>query len=301
MAFCNWCVETDRLAVNPLARLCKADEHSDRRHTRRALTEVGVARLLKAARLRPVAEFGRLTIHKPKEECRGRRTWYQQPLAYENLEAAYQRGLAKLADRPDELADLEFEGRQRALMYRILLTTGLRKGELLSLTIGRMMLDDPQPHAVLLAKDEKAGRGAKIPLRSDVVAEVREYLDLWLRREGWKLPPLGRKLFEVTYNLTGMFNRDLAAASIPKRDERGRVLDVHALRHTFGTYLAKAGVAPRVAMAAMRHSDISLTMNVYTDPALLDVGAAVDSLPAFTAADSHVAAATTPRPLSPTS
>ena len=31
----------------------------------------------------------------------------------------------------------------------------------------------------------------------------------------------------------------------------------------------------------MRHSDIKLTMNVYTDPALLDVRGALDSLPAL--------------------
>ncbi len=33
-------------------------------------------------------------------------------------------------------------------------------------------------------------------------------------------------------------------------DERDRVVDVHALRHTFGTHLSKAGVTPRVAMKA---------------------------------------------------
>jgi integrase len=59
-------------------------------------------------------------------------------------------------------------------------------------------------------------------------------------------------------------------------------VDVHALRHTFGTHLNKAGVAPRTAQAAMRHSSLELTMNVYTDPRLLDVGAAVDALPDFT-------------------
>ena len=51
---------------------------------------------------------------------------------------------------------------------------------------------------------------------------------------------------------------------------------IHALRHTFGTHLSKAGVAARVAMAAMRYSSIQLTMKVYTDPVLLDVGAAVE-------------------------
>jgi hypothetical protein len=44
---------------------------------------------------------------------------------------------------------------------------------------------------------------------------------------------------------------------------------------------SKACLAPRVAMAAMRHSSLDLTMSVYTDPVLLDVGAAVDALPSF--------------------
>jgi hypothetical protein len=34
-------------------------------------------------------------------------------------------------------------------------------------------------------------------------------------------------------------------------------------------------------MAAMRHSSLELTMNVYADPALLDVAGAVEALPAF--------------------
>ncbi|MCJ7543356.1 MAG: hypothetical protein MUP47_02130 [Phycisphaerae bacterium] len=38
-------------------------------------------------------------------------------------------------------------------------------------------------------------------------------------------------------------------------------------------------------MAAMRHSSLELTMNIYTDLVLLDVGAAVDALPAFGTAD----------------
>ena len=65
------------------------------------------------------------------------------------------------------------------------------------------------------------------------------------------------------------------------RDDRGRTIDVHALRHTFGTLLSKGGVAPRTAQAAMRHSSIDLTMNTYTDPKLLDVQGALDSLPSL--------------------
>ena len=58
-----------------------------------------------------------------------------------------------------------------------------------------------------------------------------------------------------------------------------RPVDVHALRHTFGTLLSKGGVPLRTAQAAMRHSDPSLTANVYTDPQLLDVAGALDVLP----------------------
>lgn len=79
-----------------------------------------------------------------------------------------------------------------------------------------------------------------------------------------------------------------------KRDERGRVVDIHPLRHTFGTHLSKAGVTPRVAMAAMRHSSLDLTMNIYTDPVLLDVGAAVDALLDFSADKPAVPMATMP-------
>jgi len=39
------------------------------------------------------------------------------------------------------------------------------------------------------------------------------------------------------------------------------------------------GGGPRVAQAAMRHSSIDLTMNVYTDPRLLDVAGALGALP----------------------
>ncbi len=38
-----------------------------------------------------------------------------------------------------------------------------------------------------------------------------------------------------------------------------------------------------IAQAAMRHSSIDLTMNIYTDPTLLDVAGAVEALRALSA------------------
>jgi integrase len=290
MTFCTWCAQTDRMAVHPLAGLCAADEHVDRRRTRRALAEEEICRLLIAARLRPVAEYGRKVIRGLVDDD-GRKTWGREPLVFEELEAAAQRGRDALAESPKYLAHLERLGRRRSLIYKTMILTGLRRGELASLTVGQLALDDPQPYAELLARHEKAGRGAKIPLRADLAADLREYLDEELailqakaRRARKALPmrlPAVRPLLAIPRDFVKVLNRDIAAAGIPKYDDRGRVVDVHSLRHTFGTHLSKAGVPPRVAQAAMRHSSLALTMNVYTDPRLLDVGAAVDALPEF--------------------
>ncbi|WP_442505050.1 tyrosine-type recombinase/integrase [Novipirellula sp. SH528] len=88
-------------------------------------------------------------------------------------------------------------------------------------------------------------------------------------------------VFRVPSGLLDILDKDIEAAGIPKVDSEGRVVHVHALRHSFGTHLSKVGVTPRVAQAAMRHSNISLTMTTYTDPRLLDTAAAVESLPTF--------------------
>jgi len=93
---------------------------------------------------------------------------------------------------------------------------------------------------------------------------------------------LDAKLFDSPPTIR-IFDADIQAAGIAKKDARGRVADIHALRHTFGTHLSAAGVHPRTTMAAMRHSRIELTMNLYTDPILLDVAGAVNALPNFIA------------------
>ena len=77
------------------------------------------------------------------------------------------------------------------------------------------------------------------------------------------------------------FKRDLAAAGIPFEDVRGRHIDLHRLRKTYGTMLAAAGVSPRVAMELMRHSDMKLIMGVYTDVAQLPMIAETARLPSL--------------------
>ncbi len=152
-----------------------------------------------------------------------------------------------------------------------------------------MHLDGRSCYAELEAADEKNGEGSSVPVRDDLAADLRHWLAERLaelqaeaRATGRPVPlrlPPDLPLFAVPDKLSKILNRDLKAAGIPKRDDRGRVLDVHALRTTFGTLLSKGGVSPRTAQAAMRHSKLELTMSVYTDPKLLDVRGALGVLP----------------------
>ncbi len=180
-------------------------------------------------------------------------------------------------------------GWERSLLYKTYLLSGLRKSELASLTVGQLELEGSVPYATLHAKDEKNRQGSDIPIRADLADDLRQWLDAKLAdaqatamRRGEPVPqklPAATPLFYVPTGLLRILNRDLELAEIPKVDERGRTVDIHALRYTFGTHLSKGGVAPRTAQAAMRHSSIELTMNVYTDPKLLDVHGALNALP----------------------
>lgn len=63
--------------------------------------------------------------------------------------------------------------------------------------------------------------------------------------------------------------------------EPGRRAAFHSLRLTFGTNLVLSGAHPRVVQELMRHSDIRLTMKLYTDVSKLPIREAVAVLPWF--------------------
>ena len=60
--------------------------------------------------------------------------------------------------------------------------------------------------------------------------------------------------------------------------QEGRVADFHSLRHTFCTYLQRAGVSQREIMELMRHSDPRLTASTYTDSRMLGLRSAIGKL-----------------------
>ena len=57
-----------------------------------------------------------------------------------------------------------------------------------------------------------------------------------------------------------MIRRDLEAASLAYRTEKGKFRDLHSLRHAYITRVWKAGASPIVARSLARHSDLRETM-----------------------------------------
>ncbi|MCY2923988.1 MAG: site-specific integrase, partial [Planctomycetota bacterium] len=280
VAFCHWAVADHRLTNNPLLGLAKADESNVRRQ-RRALTVEEVVALLEVTRTRPLRDA--LTIRRGKRKG--------EPVA-------------EVSDA--ERLRLEQIGRERAMIYKVLIYTGLRKGELGSLTIGAVHLDAEQAYLELAAKNAKGGKAAQIPLRKDLAEEIAVHLAdkqaengrRMLVEEQSDMPaalPTDMKLFDMPGDFLRVFDRDLVAAGfarqvkdpktgrirIDKTDAQGRTLDIHCLRHTFATMLSMANVSPRMAQDLMRHSDIRLTMNTYTHLQRVDTAKAVEALPSF--------------------
>ena len=255
----NWNGEK-RLAQNPFDGFGKYDTRSDQRRPRRALSENELKRLLKTAAERPLNDAS--TIRRGDNAGKVKAKLKQKTI--------------------DRLTKL---GRERALIYKTLVLTGLRKGELASITVGQCRLDVERPYIDLSAADEKNGEGNDIPLRDDLAAELRQWIGERANETSDVISidakPSDELLFNVPSGLVRILNRDLEAAGIPKIDARGYSVDVHALRHSYGTLLSTSGVAPRIAQAAMRHSTIDLTMNTYTDLHKLDIHEAVNALPSL--------------------
>jgi integrase len=201
ISFANWCADptVNRLTNNPFTGIAKANEKADPRRPRRAMTETELVKLLAVARQRPLLDA--LTVRKGPRK--GER-------------------YAKV--RPEVQQRLETLGRERALIYKTLVLTGLRKGELASLTVGQLDLDGPIPCAFLDASDEKNREGSTIALRDDVAADLKDWLAQKLEAVQNEARHLGEPIlsrlrpetsvFDVPDKLSKILNRDLRSAGI---------------------------------------------------------------------------------------
>jgi len=162
----------------------------------------------------------------------------------------------------------------RKLLYLLAMHTGLRRGEINALHGGDFYLDTANPYWMLPAAFVKNRKEQPRPLHPELVAELQK-----LKAAG-KLKPEDL-VFPDGVPTMKEIRKDFKKAEIPLKDERGHVVDFHALRTTYITRLQRAGVSPREAMELERHSDMRLTMKTYTDVAQLPLAATVRGLPSI--------------------
>jgi integrase/recombinase XerD len=251
--FTRWLVRDRRTPTDPLVHLSRLNVRTDRRHDRRALSDEEFKRLVEAAR-------------------RGKRV----------------EGVS---------------GPDRAMLYVLAAWTGFRKGELGSLTLRSLSLDADPPTAMVAACYSKHRREDTQVLHPELVRQLRQ----WMGTKGDLTPDT--PLFAISGRVPGgierkaykMIERDLMAARdkwleeaktfkehtqrlrtdfLCYCDHGGPFADFHSMRHLFITSLERAGVSPKMAQTLARHSDIRLTLGLYTHIDLPDCSAAIESLPA---------------------
>jgi integrase len=162
---------------------------------------------------------------------------------------------------------------ERVLVYRLLLGTGLRSTELSLLTPSQ--IDFERNRLRIEAAKTKNRKADVLPMRPDLVLSVKE----WVSEHSIHSH---ERIFRFNkHTIREVFYKDLAAAGIERQNSDGRSLDVHALRKTFGTMLAKAGVPLTTTQRLMRHYSPVLTAKLYIDVDPVDMMQALEQLPAL--------------------
>lgn len=170
------------------------------------------------------------------------------------------------------------DGRSRALLYTLAIQTGLRSGELRTLTRANLALDGERPYVMLEARQTKNRKAARQYVRPDLAADLTRHVS--------RAMP-GSPLFAMPRreHLAAMLRADLAdarrawidaagadAAERVRRESSdylraenadGQALDFHSLRHTCGAWAALGGASPKALQTLMRHSSILLTLGTY--------------------------------------
>jgi integrase len=161
----------------------------------------------------------------------------------------------------------------RATVYLMILYTGLRKCELRGLIWEDFNFEANPPCVRVSGSISKNGHSTTHGLRPELVSALKAFRPVNAMPFEW--------VFRGVVPRVPTFKKDLAAAKIPFVDEKGRRMDIHALRKSFGTMLAVSGVSLRVGMELMRHSESRLTEKVYTDASHLPLQPALDGLPSL--------------------
>jgi integrase len=186
-------------------------------------------------------------------------------------------------------------GPERFMLYAVALGTGLRSSELGSLTPEHFDLKAAPPTVRIDAPDEKARRGAVLPVSADLAGLLRPWLaekaagcPVW--SGPWALNQRAGKFLKVDLANARQAWIDEASDEgertardesdfLRYKDSAGRYADFHALRHTFLSRLGRSGASPKAMQMLARHTTVQLTLGRYTHASLHDLDGAVNALP----------------------
>jgi len=230
----TWLRKKDRIAANPLDRI-DVPTGGKKTKERRALNVTQIQQLLDATRRRPAATFSIRYGEEIRAEVR------------------------KM---------LELRGRERALIYKTAVYTGLRLGEIAALRSCHLELGKkPFPRVEIPGRETKNGQKARLLLVPGFAVELAQ----WIKDTG---KGSDDPLFYVPEASARIMQADLKFAGIPYHTSQGDA-DFHSFRMTSKVMLGQAGIPARIRQLFMRHSDIRLTMSTYDDEAFLSLEAAV--------------------------
>jgi integrase len=170
----------------------------------------------------------------------------------------------------------------QAPLWAFLLGYGARYGEARTLAWGDVDLDART--VTLRPENTKTHRARCVPISREFAVELAQLRPLHARALGRAvsdadrvfLAPEGQPHREDTTNARRVFRRLLDAAGIERIDALGRKLDIHALRGTAATRLARRGVSMAVTQRLLGHKTVEMTAKHYTRLEVEDVRAAME-------------------------
>lgn len=209
------------------------------------------------------------------------------PTANENMRrpprALTEDEVARLLAASDA-ADRRLPGIPRGPLLRALLETGARWNELIQATWGDF--DTERSTLTFRSGTTKTKRARTIPLSADMCSILEAHLAACRRVLGRDVTATGRIFLTSEGHAwpqnTGRFRLYLMpllkVAGIPRKDDLGRVVHVHSLRHTFATRCARAGVPMQVAQKLLGHATARMTIETYAHVDDSDSKNAIDLL-----------------------
>lgn len=146
----------------------------------------------------------------------------------------------------------------------ILIYTGMRIGELLSLTKFNIDVDNM---LIIGGSKTEAGKNRIIPIHS----KIQEYIMYWYNKNSSYLINKNGEKIRPDYYRKYLYYPTLEKAGVRK-------LTPHSTRHTFASLMARANVDPVYIQKIIGHADYSTTANIYTHLDIQELKKAIEKI-----------------------